>query len=1217
LRDKWIKALREHGLEPGRREVIMRNVWRECKKPKMCPHCSSYNGTVKKIGLKIYHDKYSDKNGEELEDLQEKMDFMLQQEKDIPINTKLMEELNPLVALRLCEKVSTEDIELMGMKETISHPKDLFLTHLLVPPVCIRPSVQVSQGMSNEDDLTVKLQEVVQLNSILKHSIAEGLQLNKVMQEWEYLQAVVAQYINADTSGLPPALATGKAIRALVQRLKGKHGRFRGNLSGKRVDFSGRTVISPDPNSPIYEVVVPIHMAKVLTFPERVCNSNIEVLRQAVVRGPNAHPGANLIQLKDGSRISLYFGKREEAARALMPGDMVERHLRDGDMVLFNRQPSLHRISIMAHSAKILPGRTLRFNECVCTPYNADFDGDEMNIHLPQTEEARAEAKELMAVHKNLLTPKSGAPIIALTQDFLTTGYLITCTDCFMDRSAFFKYLSSSVDMTKPVQIPKPAIVKPRELWTGKQLVSVILKSCTKYPLTVDIKEKHYGGTGGVMSNDDGFICLFRSELVAGTLAKISLGSGSKAGIIFSIIKESSDLDASKFMLYMAKLSGRWLSERGFTVGLQDVTPPPKLLGAKAEVISKGINQCGDQIALWKAGELPLKPGCNAEQTLEQVLNGLLSNVRNQLGTICKDSLPYDNTPLVMAISGSKGSDINLCQMIACVGQQTVSGHRIPDGFRDRTLPHFPKGARAPNAKGFVSNSFYSGLTPSEFFFHTMGGREGLVDTAVKTAETGYMQRRLMKTLEDLAIKYDYSVRTSSDEVVQFLYGDDGLEPMQMEEGVINLPKLLTNVRAGHVKDSLSGEEILKAVDSYQTFKFPGVHIFSAQLREFLQKHVSDMDKKEATERVKEYLYGISDQEMQQFLFRCWDKYRKAVVNPGEAVGAVAAQSIGEPGTQMTLKTFHFAGVASMNITLGVPRIKEIINAVKDISTPIITANLLNNQELISARAVKGRLEKTHLGDVCKYIEEVFGNNGCYLRVKLDLETIESLKLELNAELVKVALLEKGKLKLKEKHILVEGKDSLRIDSPESSREKLYFSLQELKTKLPRVMISGIPTISRAIINKDNNKYILLIEGSGLRDVMRTPGVDHKKCTTNHILEAEEVLGVEAARSTIINEIKYTLSEHGIAVDSRHLALVADVMTTKGTVLGITRFGLAKMKQSALMLASFEKTADHLFDAAISGNLDSITGVSECIILGKTVPLGTGMIPKRRPIIWN
>jgi DNA-directed RNA polymerase III subunit RPC1 len=381
---------------------------------------------------------------------------------------------------------------------------------------------------------------------------------------------------------------------------------------------------------------------------------------------------------------------------------------------------------------------------------------------------------------------------------------------------------------------------------------------------------------------------------------------------------------------------------------------------------------------------------------------------------------------------------------------------------------------------------------------------------------------------------------------------------------------------------------------------------------------------------VKEYLYGISDQDMQQFLFRCWDKYRKAVVNPGEAVGAVAAQSIGEPGTQMTLKTFHFAGVASMNITLGVPRIKEIINAVKDISTPIITANLLNNQELISARAVKGRLEKTHLGDVCKYIEEVFGNNGCYLRVKLDLETIESLKLELNAELVKVALLEKGKLKLKEKHILVEGKDSLRIDSPESSREKLYFSLQELKTKLPRVMISGIPTISRAIINKDNNKYILLIEGSGLRDVMRTPGVDHKKCTTNHILEAEEVLGVEAARSTIINEIKYTLSEHGIAVDSRHLALVADVMTTKGTVLGITRFGLAKMKQSALMLASFEKTADHLFDAAISGNLDSITGVSECIILGKTVPLGTGMmdllykedikrgrIPKRRPIIWN
>jgi DNA-directed RNA polymerase III subunit RPC1 len=575
--------------------------------------------------------------------------------------------------------------------------------------------------------------------------------------------------------------------------------------------------------------------------------------------------------------------------------------------------------------------------------------------------------------------------------------------------------------------------------------------------------------------------------------------------------------------------------------------------------------------------------------------------------------------------------------MIACVGQQTVSGKRIPDGFWSRTLPHFQVNDRSADAKGFVSNSFYSGMTPTEFFFHTMGGREGLIDTAVKTAETGYMQRRLMKSLEDLSIKYDLSVRTSTDEIAQFLYGDDSLEPMKMEddEKPVNFEKFLNHVKTkNHKKKSAILGKNLKKLANNEINKrrdkdCPGQAGFLQDLENFIEKTTQNLeDQREKLQKISESsrkgkkgkkvknllekalnnLVNLDEKDIQEFFSLCWEKFDSSVITPGEAVGAIAAQSIGEPGTQMTLKTFHFAGVASMNITLGVPRIKEIINAVKDISTPIITA-ALSNPSLVSARIVKGKLEKTLLGDVAVYIKEVFTPKGCYLAVKLDMQAIENLRLEINAEKVKNSIIINGKLKLKENHIEVVKIDKLKIEPAESSREKLYFAMQELKNKLPKVMVSGIGTIERAIINSDEKtaKLSLIIEGYGLKDVMQTVGVDHRHCTTNHIIETEQVLGIEAARKGIINEIKYTLKEHGIYVDPRHIALVADVMTFKGQILGITRFGVSKMRDSTLMLASFEKTTDHLFDAAFRGSYDPIQGVSERIIMGKTVTLGTGL----------
>lgn len=334
------------------------------------------------------------------------------------------------------------------------------------------------------------------------------------------------------------------------------------------------------------------------------------------------------------------------------------------------------------------------------------------------------------------------------------------------------------------------------------------------------------------------------------------------------------------------------------------------------------------------------------------------------------------------------------------------------------------------------------------------------------------------------------------------------------------------------------------------------------------------------------------------------------MVIPGEAVGAVSAQSIGEPGTQMTLKTFHFAGVASMNITLGVPRIKEIINASKTISTPIITAELHNKDSEASARIIKGNLEKTLLGDITEFIKEVYTKNGCYLLIKLDLQTIENLKLELTIRDVADAIIKSSQVKVKNKNISILSDEKIRVDPYENSPDKMYACMQLMKIMLPKILVKGISTISRAVINKaedESGTFNLVVEGYGLKEVMLTPGVISSQTVSNHIIEVEEVLGIEAARNAIIKEIQYTMNGHGISVDPRHITMLADVMTFKGRILGITRFGVSKMKDSTLMLASFEQTTDHLFNAASYNRKDNITGVSECIITGNILPVGTGI----------
>jgi DNA-directed RNA polymerase III subunit RPC1 len=1279
-----------------KRVQICKRINEQCRKAKHCPHCESVNGQIRKIAvLKLAHDKYQAYNKSTAQKkvqppsmivFQKSFEEAKKNNPELEKHSKrAMEDLNPLRVLNLFKMITPSDCELLGINPAEGRPEMFIWQFVPAPPVCIRPSV-AQENASTEDDLTTKLADIVHISSLIRAALQKGQPVQTIMEQWDYLQLQIAMYVNSDVPGLQQP-GFGKAIRGFCQRLKGKQGRFRGNLSGKRVDFSGRTVISPDPNLGIDQVAVPILVAKNLTYPERVQRHNIDKLRKCIISGPSVHPGAQQIIKKDSDhKISLKFARREIEAKHLKIGDVVERHLEDGDIVLFNRQPSLHKLSIMSHYVKVRPWRTFRLNECVCNPYNADFDGDEMNLHVPQTEEARTEAINLMGVKNNLSTPKNGEPIISATQDFITAAYLLSSKENFFDRKTFTNLCMYMVDANVHLKLPPPAIIKPQALWTGKQVFSVLMRPNDESPVKVnlDAKCRDYKAKPGQcpdMDPNDGWLVVRNSEVMCGRMDKTTVGSGKKDSIFYIILRDYGPDEAVVAMNRLAKISARYLTNQGFSIGISDVYPSHKLTETKQSLVTKAYQECEVLIQKYKDGRLEKATGCNMEETLENAISGILSRVRQQAGEYCIETLSKWNAPLVMAKSGSKGSNINVAQMVAVVGQQIIGGQRVADGFQDRTLPHFPKNARQPPSKGFVRNSFFTGLTPTEFLFHAISGREGLVDTAVKTAETGYMSRRLMKSLEDLSTQYDDTVRNSSGGIVQFQFGADKLDPVDMEGNAVPvhfertwthaesltwdnndhslLPyeitteceKLLAKKKEEYKRKGLLGDSLEYDDDTdYGIDEFESARGFLDTITKFVcglasrlakarqragmneleddpkkSKHFYDESREDPARRDQmDRIAKVSLRTLKMFIELCLTKYHKAKVEPGHAVGAVGAQSIGEPGTQMTLKTFHFAGVAGMSITQGVPRIKEIINASKVISTPVITCPLENNQQIEAARVVKGRIEKTYISDVIRFIEDMWSAKRATICLSVDMDVLNDMHLGITVEDIAEEICRNRKLKIHSGDVTVvqnnifivvthqsggniglrgaAAKTKVGVDEGGSD---LLLRVNHLKRALPTLAISGYPDATRAIIQtSEQSEHTVLVEGYGLRQCMITEGVIGTQCTTNSVMECKDVLGIEAARTTIAKEIGAVMGDMGI--DPRHMQLLADVMTYKGEVLGITRFGLSKMRDSVLQLASFEKTPDHLFEAAAGMKSDQIEGVSECIIMGQTMGLGTG-----------
>lgn len=734
--------------------------------------------------------------------------------------------LTPKEVRERLERTPDNDLVPLGIESASCRPEWMVLTALPVPPVTVRPSITLESGDRSEDDLTHKLVDVLRINQRLRENRDAGAPQLIVEDLWELLQYHVTTYFDNQTSGIPPARhRSGRPLKTLVQRLKGKEGRFRSNLSGKRVNFSARTVISPDPGLSINEVGVPEEAARELTVPVFATKANLPVLKEIVKRGVNPKgehylPGVNYIIRPDGRRIKVTDKNAEMVADTVDVGFIIERHLMDGDIVLFNRQPSLHRMSMMAHTVRVMPGKTFRLNLCVCPPYNADFDGDEMNLHVLQSEEARVEAQILMKVQEHILSPRFGGPVIGAIHDHITGTFMLTHSDPSreMYRSHYSKAETLSILARVPYkELPDPMVDKKGvEYWTGKQIFSLVLPEDLRMSFKASICRKC-----AVCQKEkcdlDAFVKIRDGKLLYGTIDEKAIGSF-KGKILDKVARDYGSERAREFLDNVTRLAIGAIMIRGFTTGIDDEDIPSEATRQIEEVLREAISKVDGFVDAYRRNELEQMPGRSLEETLEVEVMKVLGKARDEAGQIAGRHLGLENAAVIMARSGARGSMLNLSQMAGCIGQQAVRGERLSRGYWKRTLPHFQKGDLGAQAKGFVINSYKSGLSPTEFFFHSMGGREGLVDTAVRTSRSGYMQRRLINALEDLKLKSDGTVRNTADSVIQFKYGDDGVDPCRSVQGeAIDIDDILVEV-LGDEAELLSRIEE-KKVGGYATIE--------------------------------------------------------------------------------------------------------------------------------------------------------------------------------------------------------------------------------------------------------------------------------------------------------------------------------------------------------------------------------------------------------------
>ncbi|MFA5411764.1 MAG: DNA-directed RNA polymerase subunit A' [Candidatus Micrarchaeia archaeon] len=647
--------------------------------------------------------------------------------------------------------VPNDDLRKLGYDPDYARPEWGVLSVLLVPPVNIRPSITLESGERSEDDLTHKLVDIIRINQKLEANINAGAPQLIIEDLWELLQYHVTTYMNNETANIPPARhRSGRALKTIAQRLKGKEGRFRYNLLGKRVNFSARTVISPDPCLRIDEVGVPPAVAEELTVPIEVTEWNVEECKKFILA--KEYPKA-IYQLRpDGKKVKISDELREQMAEELKVGWAIERQLMNGDVVLFNRQPSLHRISMMAHEVRVIPGRTFRLNPTVTAPYNADYDGDEMNMHVLQTQEAQAEARYLMKVEDQIISPRHGHAIIKPQEDHVSASYFMT-----KDGSEFNKYEASKLLMIAGIrELPKPG---KNGMYTGKELFSLLL------PKGLNAKVKSKLGEEVVVKN---------GQLIKGAVESRALENQ----LLEQIFVNQGPKAAREFLDNVTSMCLEALSWRGLSVSMKNYSLSPAADKKVQDIDDKANREIENLIMQYKNGKLERSPGLTLKETLEGNIMMVASKAREDVGKVVESDLGMENSSIIMAKIGARGSLLNAIQMSAMLGQQAVRSKRLTRGYRGRTLPFYKRGALTGRERGFVFASFRQGLRADDFFHHSMGGRESLVNTAIRTARSGYMQRRLIHALQDLVVDEALAVRNGRGALIQFLYGGDANDPM-------------------------------------------------------------------------------------------------------------------------------------------------------------------------------------------------------------------------------------------------------------------------------------------------------------------------------------------------------------------------------------------------------------------------------------------------------
>jgi len=1240
--------------------------------------------------------------------------------------------LSPELCLYMFKRISNDDLKLIGMDPKWSRPEWMICTILPICPPATRPSAKIeNMTQRQEDDITYKYVEIIKFNQLLKKR-SGTMSTEKIEPTVALLQYYLATLIDNRQPKINSSLhrASNRPLKGIKQRIEKKQGRIRGNLMGKRVDFSGRTVISADPLLGIDELGIPIDIAMNLTRPEVVTEYNIHKIYTYLINGPNKYPGIKNIKKSKNNLITLKYVDTSKIV--LEKGDVVERHLIDGDIVLFNRQPTLHKESMMAHKVKVVTGNTFRLNVCATTPYNADFDGDEMNVHVPQSILTHIELENISAVGKLIVSPQNGGPALGLIQDTATGLYKLTKNTTLINKKQFLKYMIYNNKFNG--YLPKPdKTIKGIDYWYGRTVISEYLPKINLKRFNNSYKEE----------NKDDYINTIieikKGKILSGQFDKSICGPSARGGLIHLIYNDFGYEEAVNTIDTTQRIVTAWLLDEGHSIGARDIITPKNLGKDMDKKINEGFEKVYEKIKMAGNGLLEVALGQTIQQHFESVVHQTLDKIRDDIGSLIIKNINEKNSLYTMYISGAKGKPDNISQVLGIIGQQSINGKRIPKNYKNRTLPHFPKFDDGPEAGGFVKNSFYTGMTAVELFFHQMSGREGIIDTAVKTSETGYIQRRLMKASEDIKVHYDNTVRNVNNAIVQFLYGDDSINPAFVESqkfkivnlndqdmnntykiSDVELKSFLTDSSYNKMKKNKSYQGILdlelqnlykirdslrkdvfnfdlkdinldlpvniyrliiNTINSYNLKETKKVNLtpefIIEQKNKFFTKieglfkskyeHVNEVELNsiklfkmliDSNLSIKQIIneYHFNKDIFNYILDKIYLRYSKSLVEAGEMVGPLCAQCIGEPATQMTLNTFHSAGISSKSaVTRGVPRMNELLSIAKEMKTPYINvylddeyafnknkakqiassidftliSKLIISTDIIFEKDLKKSIIKEDnqfISDYYKYsVDDIIPDNLSYWVLRLNLSR-EKL-IDKGFRMYQVA--EKLRSNIQNGYVIFSDDNSeeliIRIRqniSTLTEKESNEFSaMKNLETKiLEDINIRGINKIEGVAIDsykeymvkedggiEFQEKFQLITTGSNLKDILGVEGINSSKTFTNDVRETLSILGIEAARETLLFEFNDVIEGAGTSVNYHHLSILIDNVCSRGYLISIDRFGVNKSDIGPLAKCSFEESTEQLISASVTGELDPITGVSANIMMGQVPISGTGI----------